>query len=1198
MKRKHEDILEPISKLQKDLEHQDPHFRQNAVIGLGKYFENEEARKKLKEEEKTLIVTSLLKCLEPKEDSMEVKTRTVKIFKEISIHLKDAEIIQIFTNIISYITDPKSEGKDIFVNCIKTILENVPGSFYETIGKIIVPTLTKGLDSKDQEIIILCLDTFNDYIKKFDYELIRRKYKAFRIDEEKIVRVALENINSTNDLLKANSIEILGTIGVLLNKNQISNTTQKLIDLTKKSNTISEKKNYILALKSLGHTLSRSQGEKVPEIISLLITFLGKDFLDSDGDYDEKNSLVEATLNSIEIYIVTSISILKDKIPNIINDSIELLKYDPGNTNNGENVEIEGYEGYEDVDVDAYLDDTAWKVRRAASRILRMILASGYDLEVKTKEKIISALIQSFGEQEENAKLEINLCLKHYLDSLIHTKKTPEKFELQKVHSIIMNEYIPGVAKELIDKILKDLKSNVTDNIISSTLKILPSIAFVSPDSIIENFNLLKEGLDRTCFKSNENTIILMSFLSSLFLADDIFDDYNADIIKYFIEYLKKGIANTYYKVSTEAIKASGFLFKILSQDKEGNKNNIMSLYNDILPKFKTQDIDPEIKIGTSNAISDFIECCGKLLNQNEIKELFKIYIEKTNNDLIKPEILRILNEIFSKENEGINLDGPIIELQTPLLNLLESASQQNQIKILTLFDNFYKRYPNALKNSTSLIVDKLLNIKIKEGILLYIFNVFKNMFSFLDESKIKTIFDYIETKFSGENTIDNSFLTSVFDFTRLGCKKLNKKELVEKVKKYSPKMKDLNENMSYYFSIIICYSGEEPTFLQAALKQLETLGEDPENQKKLETVLDLIGDVCENSQMNHDDLLSKLESLKKKLGNKISDSVSKIVGKIGVNNPIGFINKLISQKQDQDSRVSLKEFLNLIEKKNIKITDANIDGLIAWLLNTPKLEEENTNKYVGNCIGLVIKLDKDLILKFINLLKENTGFKKSSLLNGAKEIFKSKLDFPEPILKPLYDEILQGIKSPERLIKEHSLQALSYLQYKYPKTLLSFYQVEENRKFIGQSCKTDKAYIKEADFGNGNKIVEDGGKGIRQAALDIQSFMISSYSHKLIFEEIIPLLIECLLDSEDYLQQIVYNNLIKLAKLKPLAFLPFGGKLVEILFPVYKSLKIEESKRNFAINVKNLFDELKDVDSVTGHPKYNMVIETITKYQ
>ena len=1195
MKRKHEDILEPISKLQKDLENPDPHFRQNAVIGLGKYFENEKARKDLKEAEKSLIVKALLDCLKPKEESMEVKTRTVKIFKEISMHLKDAEIIQIFSNIINYITDPKTEGKDIFVNCIKTILENVPGSFYETIGKIIIPTLTKGLDSDNQEIIILCLDTFNDYIKKFGYELSQKKYKEFKIDEQKIVKVALENINSTNDLLKANSIEIMGTVGVLLNRNKISQTTEKLIALIKSGNSITEKKNYILALKSLGHTLSRSQDQMVPDIISLLMTFITKNFLDSDGDYDEKNALVEATLNCIEIYIATSISLFNDKIPQIIADSIELLMYDPGNTNNGEVVEIEGYEDYEGVDFDANLDDTAWKVRRAACRILRMILASGFAFQAETKEKIIMSLIQSFGEQEENTKLEINLCLKQYLDSLVHAKQSSGKFELMKVQSIIVNEFMPKVTKELIEKILKDLKGNTQDNIVSSTLKILPSMAVVCCDHIIDYFDMLKEGIDKTCFKSNENTMILMQFLSSLFLANETEDEYKG-IYSKVIEYLKKGISNTYYKVSTEAIKASGLLFKILSFDEEINKDFTMSLYNDIFPKFKAQDIDPEIKVATSNAIADFIEYCGKLLSQNEIKELFKIYIAKTNNDLIKPEILRILNEIFNKEIKDINLDGAISELINPLLNLLETASQQIQIKILILLDTICKKYPNALKDSSTVIVDKLLTIKMKEGVLSYLFNIFIHLFNTLSESMIHKILQYIETKFN-ESSMDNSFLTSIFDFARLACQKLPKKELIKKVKQYSPKMKELNESMSYYFSILICYSGEEPTFLETALKQLESLGDNTENQSQLETILNLIGDVCENSQQNHDELLSKLEKLKKKLGSKISDDVSEIVGKIGVNNPIGFIKKLTSQPQDQDSRVSLKEFLNLIEKKNIKITDANIDGLITWLLNTPKLEEEHVNKYVGTCIGLIVKLDEELIPKYINLLKNNTDYKKSSLLNGAKEIFKSKIDFPEAILKSLYDQIKEGIKSTERLIKEHSLQAMSYIKYKYKKTLCDFYLLDDIRVIISQSCKTDKAYIKEADFGNGNKIVEDGGKGIRQAALDIETFIIDKYPNKIKFEEMIPLMIECLSDTEDYLQNIVYSNIIKLAKLSPSKFNPYGGKLIDALFKVFKTLKIEESKRNFSINVKNIFDELKDVESITKDHRYNSVIEEINKH-
>ena len=197
MKKKFEDKMDPIPKLQEDLKNPDPHFRQNAVIGLAKYFENEEARKQLKEEEKALIVKHLLACLKPEEDSVEVKARTVKVFKSISIHLKDAEIIQVFSSIINYITDPKATGKDIYVNCIKSILEKVPGSFYETIGKIIVPPLTKGLESEDPEIIILCLDTLNDYIKKFDYELIKKKYKDFKLEEE-IEKLNIEDLDIQN----------------------------------------------------------------------------------------------------------------------------------------------------------------------------------------------------------------------------------------------------------------------------------------------------------------------------------------------------------------------------------------------------------------------------------------------------------------------------------------------------------------------------------------------------------------------------------------------------------------------------------------------------------------------------------------------------------------------------------------------------------------------------------------------------------------------------------------------------------------------------------------------------------------------------------------------------------------------------------------------------------------------------------------
>ena len=87
--------MDSISKLNQDVKHYDPHVRQNAVIGFGRYFEDDNARNSLKDEEKANIVATLLTCLEPKEKSIEVKGRTVRIFSQIAKYLKEAEIIQV-----------------------------------------------------------------------------------------------------------------------------------------------------------------------------------------------------------------------------------------------------------------------------------------------------------------------------------------------------------------------------------------------------------------------------------------------------------------------------------------------------------------------------------------------------------------------------------------------------------------------------------------------------------------------------------------------------------------------------------------------------------------------------------------------------------------------------------------------------------------------------------------------------------------------------------------------------------------------------------------------------------------------------------------------------------------------------------------------------------------------------------------------
>ena len=192
---------------------------------------------------------------------------------------------------------------------------------------------------------------------------------------------------------------------------------------------------------------------------------------------------------------------------------------------------------------------------------------------------------------------------------------------------------------------------------------------------------------------------------------------------------------------------------------------------------------------------------------------------------------------------------------------------------------------------------------------------------------------------------------------------------------------------------------------------------------------------------------------------------------------------------------------------------------------------------------------------------------------------------------------IISGIEQKDRLIKENSIQALSCYQFADKLKLLEIYQNEKYQQLNYSCCEIDKNYIREADFGGGNKIIEDKGVEIRKAAYDIITFIIDNFPNKVIFQEIVPLMINCLMETEDYLQNNIYKNLVKLAKLNSSSFSPYGGLFIDTLFNVWRRINIEDSKRNFSINVKNIFDEVKDVQTITGNARYGAVVSEINKH-
>ena len=795
--------MDSISKLNQDVKHYDPHVRQNAVIGFGRYFEDDNARNSLKDEEKANIVATLLTCLEPKEKSIEVKGRTVRIFSQIAKYLKEAEIIQIFSRIINYLSNESAEGKDIYVTCIKTIFNYCPASSCYMIGKVIVPVLTKGIESTNKEIIQLCLDAFTDYIRTFDYVLIKENTSVIP-NKDKIINTVVKYITNDDITIQTNANHFIGEISILLNKKQIDYLSNTLYDLFKNVKKVNEKIAIFNTLSSIAKSSANKQVEFIDKILPIILQYTSLDFLDKDpSDYDEKNDLTESALNLLETYINNILLSLEKNSNTIIENSLKLIEFDPNYSYENAEMDVDegNYNEYEDYEQDdfANMDDSSWKVRRSACHILHSFQKSGHQFNDEQRELIIKKLVECLREHDENTKIDIILCLVSFLSIMISFDENETGLKLKKRVSSLGDDFIQSIVNQLLESIKKDLKSN-NQKIIENILKLLPAVASVGASEVIADFDSFKDIINSKIFVNNTNIMTFFDFLSQLFISNKESEDY-VGIFDNLINYIEKGITNDFYKINISAIDASVNLIPILAKDKANNKKYILELYNKIFPKFKKDDIDPELKSSLINIMSQIIIDCGDILDEKTLTTLFSIYLEKTHNDIIKPKILSMLNKIIDSPNK-LPLEKPISQFKKLLIDILKSSPLHIQFSALGLLETIYKKYPNSFKGDEKLFVDCLLNMKSEENLISAIYNVLKQMKNILSPTLLEYILKTTANK-TNSLQISGNQLDSLFEFTKLSCTQVPPKQLQLIINNYKKDLKVLKPNTLYFISII-----------------------------------------------------------------------------------------------------------------------------------------------------------------------------------------------------------------------------------------------------------------------------------------------------------------------------------------------------------------------------------------------------------
>ena len=1180
--------MDSISKLNQDVKHYDPHVRQNAVIGFGRYFEDDNARNSLKDEEKANIVATLLTCLEPKEKSIEVKGRTVRIFSQIAKYLKEAEIIQIFSRIINYLSNESAEGKDIYVTCIKTIFNYCPASSCYMIGKVIVPVLTKGIESTNKEIIQLCLDAFTDYIRTFDYVLIKENTSVIP-NKDKIINTVVKYITNDDITIQTNANHFIGEISILLNKKQIDYLSNTLYDLFKNVKKVNEKIAIFNTLSSIAKSSANKQVEFIDKILPIILQYTSLDFLDKDpSDYDEKNDLTESALNLLETYINNILLSLEKNSNTIIENSLKLIEFDPNYSYENAEMDVDegNYNEYEDYEQDdfANMDDSSWKVRRSACHILHSFQKSGHQFNDEQRELIIKKLVECLREHDENTKIDIILCLVSFLSIMISFDENETGLKLKKRVSSLGDDFIQSIVNQLLESIKKDLKSN-NQKIIENILKLLPAVASVGASEVIADFDSFKDVINSKILVNNTNIMTFFDFLSQLFISNKESEDY-VGIFDNLINYIEKGITNDFYKINISAIDASVNLIPILAKDKANNKKYILELYNKIFPKFKKDDIDPELKSSLINIMSQIIIDCGDILDEKTLTTLFSIYLEKTHNDIIKPKILSMLNKIIDSPNK-LPLEKPISQFKKLLIDILKSSPLHIQFSALGLLETIYKKYPNSFKGDEKLFVDCLLNMKSEENLISAIYNVLKQMKNILSPTLLEYILKTTANK-TNSLQISGNQLDSLFEFTKLSCTQVPPKQLQLIINNYKKDLKVLKPNTLYFISIIACACEEENNFIKIALDNLLS----SKDEQVIKNALILIGDICENSKNKHNELIQILESKLETFKDEHQNLINVAIGKIGLNDPSSFIQKIINSKPSISIFTSLKQFLTLISEKKINLSDKDYETLFVYLNNDKLFDNNELSNICGECLGLIAEHNEKYIPLFIKGLNGNLNSKKV-FSYGIKFILGKKNEISKQSFELLIPKLIEGLNDDDLTVKENSFNSLLMAAHNYSEDIRHKYnELMENFKIYH---KVNKDWIQIADFGAGMKIINDKGIGIRKAVFATIKIFVDNFGSKINVSETIQILINGLTDNED-IQTTVFGCIIKLAHMFKSAFVSHVDNLCDTLKGVFDKIKSDETKKDFCENVKRLFDELKDEHDISENPKFVNLNEEISK--
>jgi cullin-associated NEDD8-dissociated protein 1 len=361
-----------------------------------------------------------------------VQSVAVKCLAIILKKVQPAQIGEICRKLCALILDGKDALRDIYSIGLKTLIADVPDATGQLVSQQLTSKLLSGIArSGPEEIVRECLDNMTDLLRRFGH--------LSTANHADIMHIAVQKLESDKPIIRKRAANCLGALAVVSSDgllNTLVNILLEKIEILERSSSSHslETRTLIQTIGTVSRTVGFRLGKHLEKIVPLFLKFCGSPE-DENQHSDAYNELRETCFPGLESFVSRCPREVTPFLLVILDVSLQFMKYDPNysyDDDEDENEKMQIDENFDDQDNQEYEDeedfggsdddDTSWKVRKVAVRVVNAVIQARPELLNDLYVLCAKPLISRFKEREENVRIDIISCFNSLVTATINAK--------------------------------------------------------------------------------------------------------------------------------------------------------------------------------------------------------------------------------------------------------------------------------------------------------------------------------------------------------------------------------------------------------------------------------------------------------------------------------------------------------------------------------------------------------------------------------------------------------------------------------------------------------------------------------------------------------------------------------------------------------------------------------------------------------